>query len=191
MAKGRPRSKKLRPRNADGSLKKIATPNENRKQIMATALKTRLKYAKPSHAKRIESATLFGMLMLEGYLTPQQYEASQRYMNTINKYRKTQGFGSEHIRAVALGATPGMSQEYEDSPEYIEKIKSQYMNAMGLTMSIIHKVSIDGYFQTFKEIICEQVMLAASWPQYTSQYEIKNICERLDRLIDFYKIRAK
>ena len=189
MAKGRPRSKALRPRKTNGKIKYPQNKNKTEKQIKATALKGRLKYAKPHHAKRVESSSLFGMLLLEGYLTQQQYDASQRYIETIDKYRRMQGLGVEHIRAVALGTTIGVSKEFEDSPEYIEKIKAEYLDSMNLTMSILNNITIDGYYKTFKEIICQQVTLAASWLQYTNIYELKNITARLDRLIIFYKIK--
>ena len=189
MARGRPRSKTLRARDTDGTLKYHQNKKQTEKQIVAVALNTRLKYAKPHHARRIESATLFGMLMLEGYLTPLQYEASVRLALTFDKYRKSQGLGVEHIRSVALGSVFSTSQSYEDSPEYIEKIKAEYTEALALILSISQNIKVDGYYTVFKGILREQVTLAHNWPQYTSQYELKNIIERLERLIIFYKIR--
>lgn len=174
----RPRSKHLRQRNKDGSLKKLNTPKENKKKIMATAVKQRLAYCTPSQAKRMAAGDVFGMLLMEGHINQRQYDASQKFTEIVSKYRSVEGLGNEHLKISNLGATPSNPSPTEPDEDYIAKIKSKHFNLIHM----LKKVDKQNFLPFFKDMIRDQTTLSSTWRLYTAKTIISQICLILNRI---------
>lgn len=83
---------------------------------------------KPDFREDPRASTAFGRLMLNGYVTPAQYEAGDRYAEITAKLRAVYDSASPHPRAIDLNRTGGGSG-VEMTTETAEAIKDRYKKA--------------------------------------------------------------
>lgn len=83
---------------------------------------------KPDFREDPRASTAFGRLMLNGYVTPAQYEAGDRYGEISAKLRAVYDAASPHPRAIDLNRTGG-GTGVPMTTETAEAIKEKYKKA--------------------------------------------------------------
>lgn len=177
--RGRPRINGNRKRYEGGRLK---PKSQTEKQIKQTVITARLKYCNPGQANKVESGSLFGMLLLEGLITQPQYDAVQMLCETITKFRRVNGLGLEHLQIANLGEVKAIADATEHTPEYIDKVKKSYN-------FIVDAIKPDMFYREFMGLVREQIALAPHWVEYSTPHNLNNL-RRVTCLLSIkYKIK--
>jgi hypothetical protein len=104
---------------------------KRRASAQSTVIAQRLRAGVPLAAIKDQRAeNFFGRLMLQGLITPSQYQAGMSYAHAYRAYNSLDGVGYPHPRAIDLEAgSRGQDNRPDPNPDDIARIRRTYKDA--------------------------------------------------------------